>query len=70
METILSGLIAAAAAIIVACINNNATRKLLEYKLTELQREVEKHNSVVERVYALEKEVDIIKATHSADDAK
>lgn len=70
METILSGLIAAAAAIIVACINNNATRKLLEYKLTELQREVEKHNSVVERVYNLEKEIDIIKATHSADDAK
>lgn len=70
METILSGLIAAAAAILVACINNSSTRKLLEYKLTELQREVEKHNSVVERVYKLEKEVEVIKATHSVDDVR
>lgn len=70
METILSGVVAAAAAIIVAIINNSSTRKLLEYKLTELQREVEKHNSVVERVYELEKEVAIIKGTHKGDDVK
>ena len=61
METILSGIIAASAAILVAVINNLSTRKLIEYKISELQRTVEKHNSVVERVYNLEKEVAVIK---------
>lgn len=70
METILSGIIAAGAAIIVACINNSSTRKLLEYKLSELQREVEKHNCVVERVYALEKDMAIIKETYHGDEVR
>lgn len=61
METILSGIIAASAAILVAIINNLSTRKLIEYKISELQKTVEKHNSVVERVYNLEKEVAVIK---------
>lgn len=60
-ESIICGLIAALAAIIVAIIQNNSTKKLIEYQITELRREVEKHNNVVERVYELEKEVAVIK---------
>lgn len=58
MGAILSALISAAGAVIVCIINShyqaNATRKLIEYKIEELTKRVEKHNQVVERVYILE----------------
>lgn len=58
-EAIICGLIAAATSITVAMINNSATRKLIEYKITELQKEVEKHNSVVERTFDCERRLDV-----------
>lgn len=58
MGAILSALISAAGAVIVCIINShyqaNATRKLIEYKIEELTKRVEKHNQVIERVYILE----------------
>ena len=58
MEGVISALISAAGAVIVCVINShyqaNATRKLIEYKIEELTKRVEKHNNVIERVYALE----------------
>lgn len=42
------------AAIVVAAISNNSTRKLIEYKLDELTKRVDKHNGVIERTYKLE----------------
>ena len=35
--------------------------KLTNYKIDQLSKRVDKHNSVVERTYALEKDVAIIK---------
>lgn len=35
--------------------NNRKTQALMEYKLDELTKKVDKHNSVIERTYALEK---------------
>lgn len=32
----------------------NATRALLEYRLQELEKQVSKHNNVIERTYHLE----------------
>ena len=58
METIISGAISAAAAIIVCIVTQNAQARrseaLLSYKLDELTKRVEKHNNVVERTYKLE----------------
>lgn len=58
MSDILSAAISAAVTLAVCLITNGAqearTRALLEYRLTELAKKVEKHNQVVERVYALE----------------
>lgn len=34
--------------------------RLTNYKIEELRKEVEKHNKVVERVYALEKGVEVM----------
>ncbi|MGN0558386.1 MAG: hypothetical protein ACI4IS_02930 [Acutalibacteraceae bacterium] len=60
METIISSVITAAVAIIVCLINNSyqnkSTRTLLEYKLSELTKRVDKHNSVIERTYNLEQQ--------------
>lgn len=58
MEAIISAVISAAGAVVVCLINSHyqasATRSLIEYKLGELTKRVEKHNNVIERVYALE----------------
>lgn len=53
-------LISAGAAIIVSAIQNRKTVNLIEYKLEELTKKVEKHNSVIERTYKLESKVAVV----------
>ena len=81
--TILGALIGGAASLLVCLINNAAqqrrlrtqlsleqdkTRALLEYKLEELTKHVEKHNSVIERTYKLEGRMN--EAEHDIRDIK
>lgn len=58
--TIVSSLISAAVAIIVCVITQYAQNKktiaLIEYKIEELTKKVDKHNNLIERTYELEKE--------------
>lgn len=58
METVIAAVISGAVTLVVCLINNHAqnekTRALLEYKLDELTKRVDKHNSVIERTYKLE----------------
>lgn len=58
METIISGVISAIAAIVVCVITQTTqarkTEALLSYKLDELTKRVDKHNNVIERTYKLE----------------
>ena len=65
METIISACISAGAALLVCFLNNRSQQRkaseqnreawaLVEYKLDELTKRVDKHNSVVERTYKLE----------------
>lgn len=58
--TIVSSLISAAVAIVVCVITQYAQNKktiaLIEYKIEELSKKVEKHNNLIERTYELEKE--------------
>lgn len=65
METIVSAVIAAAATLLVCLITNHAqqekTRALMEYKLDELTKKVEKHNNTIERTYALERSMEVVK---------
>lgn len=64
MEGVISALISAVGAVIACVINSHyqasATRKLIEYKIEELTKRVEKHNNVIERVYALEQHEAVI----------
>lgn len=70
METIISACISAGVTLIVCIISNRSqqdkTRALMEYKLNELTKKVEKHNSVVERTYILEEKMKV--ANHRIKD--
>lgn len=77
METIIAAVITAAVTLIVCVITNHAqqekTRALLEYKIEELTKQVERHNKVIDRVYMLEKHEEVIDekiktANHRIDD--
>lgn len=58
METIISSVITGVVAITTCLITqgmaNRKTIALIEFRLGELQKQVEKHNSVIERTYRLE----------------
>ena len=63
METIISACISAGVTLLICMINNHGqqekTRALMEYKLDELTKRVNKHNNVVERTYNLEQKLSI-----------
>ena len=64
METIVSAVITGVVAIIVCLLNSyhqaTTTRNLIEYKLNELTKRVDKHNNVIQRTYALEQHEAVI----------
>lgn len=70
METVISACISAGVTLLVCMINNHGqqekTRALMEYKLDDLAKRVEKHNSVVERTYILEEKMKV--ANHRIED--
>ena len=61
METIISACISAAVTLLVCLISNHGqqekTRALMEYKLNELTKRVDKHNNAIERTYHLEEQM-------------
>ena len=82
--TIIASIISAGAAIAVCIINSNAQNKkmlaeldkrdaLQAYRLEQLEKKVDKHNSMIERTYELEKRSDLFDekmkvANHRLDD--
>lgn len=82
--TIIASLISAGSAIAVCIINSNSQNKkilaeldkrdtLQAYRLDQLEKKVDRHNSVIERTYELEKKTELIDekmkvANHRIDD--
>lgn len=64
METILAAVISGAVTMVVCLLNNHAqaekTRALLDYRLSELEKKVDKHNHLVERTYHLEGDMEVV----------
>ena len=54
VATVLGALIGAVASIVVCVINNNKQNELMRYRLEQLEKKVEKHNNLVERMYNVE----------------
>ena len=64
MGTILAAVISGAVTLIVCMVNNHAqaekTRALLDYRLSELEKKVDKHNHIVERTFRLEGDMEVV----------
>lgn len=50
-----SGIVAIIVCLINNTFQNNEMKKLIEYRLTELETKVDKHNNLIDRTYILEK---------------
>ena len=57
METIVAALITAGFAFLGVYMSNRKQAALVAYQLEKLEEKVDKHNSVVERMYRLEEQV-------------
>lgn len=58
MEVIIAACISAGVTLLICVLNNKSeqskTRALIEYKLDQLTKRVDKHNNVIERTFKLE----------------
>ena len=63
METVISACISATVTLAVCLISNSSqqekTRALMEYKISELTERVNKHNNTIERTFELERRMDV-----------
>lgn len=57
---IISGLCVSVPSVIATISSNNKAQALMNYKIDELDKKVEKHNKVIERTFNLENEVHIL----------
>lgn len=62
VATIASSIISGLVAIIVCTIQNNKNLALVTYRLEQLEKKVDKHNNLVERMTVLETEMHIKEA--------
>ena len=61
MESIVVALIGGAVTLVGVVASNSRSRAVLEEKVDELSRRVEKHNCLVERTYRLERDVALVR---------
>lgn len=57
---VLNALISAGAVVISGLISAIISNKLMAYRIEQLEKKVDKHNSVIDRTYRLEAEVEVI----------
>lgn len=61
MESILVALIGGAVTLVGVVASNSRSRAVLEQKVDELSRRVEKHNCLMERTYHLERDMALVR---------
>lgn len=61
MESILVALIGGSVTLVGVVASNSRSRAVLEQKVDELSRRVEKHNCLVERTYRLERDMALVR---------
>lgn len=59
-ETIIVAMIAFIGSLVGNFLSNNKNQALIAYRLEQLEKKVNLHNSVIERTYELEKDVKVI----------
>lgn len=61
MESIVVALIGGAVTLAGMVLSNSRSRAVMEVKIDELSRRVEKHNCLVERMYRLERDMALVR---------
>lgn len=62
MESVVAALVTGVLTLAGVLVSNSRSRAVMEVKIDNLTRQVEKHNRMVERTYALEQDVAVVKA--------
>ena len=62
MESVVAALVTGVLTLAGVVVSSSRSRAVMEVKIDNLARQVEKHNRVVERTYALEQDVAVVKA--------
>ena len=62
LESVIVALISGGMTLAGVLASNSKSRAVMEQKIDELSRRVDKHNCLVERTYALEQDVAVVKA--------
>ena len=60
MSNIIVAVLSLAGTLVGAYLANRKSAALLAYRLEQLEKKVDKHNTVIERTFALEKRADVI----------
>lgn len=58
-DTVIVAIISFLGTLLGAYIANRKSAAIMEYRLEQLEKKVDKHNTVIERTYALEKRADV-----------
>ena len=59
-DTVIVAIISFLGTLLGAYIANRKAAAIMEYRLEQLEKKVDKHNTVIERTYALEKRADVV----------
>ena len=59
-DTVIVAIISFFGTLLGAYIANRKSAAIMEYRLQQLEKKVDKHNTVIERTYALEKRADVV----------
>ena len=62
MESVIAALVTGVLTLFGVILSNSRSRAVMEVKIDNLARQVEKHNCLIERTYALEQDVAVVKA--------
>lgn len=63
ITVLVPSLISAASALGVSAISNRKTITLIDYRLQELEKKQDKHNSTIERTFKLEERMSVVETT-------
>ena len=58
-ETVIVAILSLVGTLVGTYFANRKSAALLDYRLAQLEKKVDKHNTVIERTYALEKRADV-----------
>ena len=62
MESVVAALVTEMLTLAGVIVPNSRSRAIMEVKIGSLTRQVERHNCLIERTYALEQDVAVVKA--------